>query len=523
VSNITKLADYQVDALREYLLSDFEAFSQFCFKLQTGQKMITVDYYKVMFAALQTLIDQECTRMIINIPPRAGKTQIISIFLPLYAWCRNPHGQTILTGFNGDVLYECTGYIRNIMNDPDFLRVFPDVRMDMAKKSVERLGTLSGGVIHAVPTSGKVTGKGCGTLSDDFSGLMCIDDVIKPEDANSPTERNKINARFSNTLLSRLASEKTPLGIIMQRLHADDLAGFLMKGGTADIYHWLNIPGIITKETGSLNWYEEQMRTHGYTHVVPVTYDLGRDGSEFDRHGESSFWPIRKDVTTLQGMREKDPYTFYSQYMGDPTGKGVGVVDMDDIRQYDHLDKKEISYTFMTADTAVTTEDYSSNSVIVYWGVTKRAELLVLDIIKGKYQVPDLIPAVREFWLRYNQFDINYPQMLPKALYMEDKSSGQFLNQQFMKDGTVTVRPVARDGTNSKDKFTRFLNAVPYIKQSRLLLPINHEHTEFMKRELTGATEFGNSTGYWDFCDNVSDAVVIAFSVGQANYENWYN
>ena len=201
MSNISKMSDHEVDALREYLLGDFEAFSKFCFKIMTGQKLMHVDYYVILFEVIQTLIDQTTNRLIINIPPRAGKTLLISIFLPLFAWARNPSGQTILTGFNSDVLAECSGYIRTIMSDDDFRRVFPDVVIDNNKKSVERLGTMSAGVLHAIPTTGKMTGKGCGALVEGFAGMMSIDDVIKPDDANSPTERDKINNRFSNTLL----------------------------------------------------------------------------------------------------------------------------------------------------------------------------------------------------------------------------------------------------------------------------------------------------------------------------------
>jgi len=219
MSYISELDPHEVDALREHLLADFEAFSKFAFKIQTGARFLSIDYHGVMFKAIQRLIDQDANRMIINIPPRAGKTQIISIFLPLFAWCKNPHGQNILTGFNSDVLHECTGYIRTIMSDPDFQKVFPDVVINLSKKSVEMLGTMSGGVTHAIPLSGKLTGKGAGTLSEDFSGIFCIDDAIKPDDANSPTERNKVNYRYSNTVLSRLATETSPLVIIMQRLN----------------------------------------------------------------------------------------------------------------------------------------------------------------------------------------------------------------------------------------------------------------------------------------------------------------
>ena len=109
MSYVSGLEIHEVDALRDYLLGDFKEFSRYCFKIMTGTKMLDVDYYEVLFEAIQRLIDQTSNRMIINIPPRAGKTLLISICLPLFAWCRNPCAQTILTGFNSDVLAECSG------------------------------------------------------------------------------------------------------------------------------------------------------------------------------------------------------------------------------------------------------------------------------------------------------------------------------------------------------------------------------------------------------------------------------
>jgi predicted phage terminase large subunit-like protein len=397
--------------------------------------------------------------------------------------------------------------------------VFPDVQIDMAKKSVERLGTMSAGVLHAVPTSGKVTGKGCGALVDGFAGLMAIDDIIKPDDANSPTERNKINNRFSGTLISRLNSVTTPIVIIMQRLHADDLCGFLMKGGTTDMYDWLNIPGIITEETGSKEWYQKEINEFGYTQVRPMIYDLKR--TEYDELGESSFWDVRKSLKSLQGLRESDPYTFFSQYMGHPIGKGASALSYDSIRYYHELDVQDITYTFMTADTASTTATYSDYSVVGFFGVTRRAELVLIDIVIGKWETPELIVVVREFWKKHNIFRLESPCMVPRGMYMEDKQSGQFLNQQFLRDGTVTVRAVPRDGTSNNDKFTRFINTIPYFKQGRVLIPKNHEHTEYVVRELLGQSQYGSATNHDDVADVFSDAINVAFDAGAMDYRNW--
>lgn len=521
MSYVSGLEIHEVDALRDYLLGDFKEFSRYCFKIMTGTKMLDVDYYEVLFEAIQRLIDQTSNRMIINIPPRAGKTLLISICLPLFAWCRNPCAQTILTGFNSDVLAECSGYIRTIMSDPDFQKVFPDVIIDNNKKSVERLGTMSAGVLHAIPTTGKMTGKGCGALVEDFAGLMCIDDVIKPDDANSPTERDKINNRFTNTLLSRLATETTPLAIIMQRLHGEDLCGYLMRGGTTDVYDWLNIPGLIREETGSAEWYQKEIDKFGYTNVRPILYDLKRPKEMFDAEGDSSFWAIRKTTETLKGLKQKDPYTFHSQYMGSPIGKGKVALKEEDVGTYTDLSNFKIIQTFITADTASTKETYSDPTVAVFWGLTSTRQLLVLDVFKDKLETPELIIAMRDFWKKHNTFDPNRPTMRPTGFHMEDKQSGQFLNQQFLKDGTVHAKPIARDGTAANAKFTRFMNAIPYFVEGKILLLKTHEHYQYCRRELLGQSEYGSSTGNDDFADNCADAVVVAFSQETMSYEDW--
>ena len=531
MSYIDQLDETELSVLRDHLTDNFEEFSKFCFKILTGQKMLYVDYYVVLFKAIQRLIDQKCTRMIINIPPRAGKTLLLSQMLPLFAWVRNPSGHTILTGFNSDVLAESSGYIRTIMSDPDFQRVFPDVVIDNNKKSVERLGTMSAGVIHAIPTTGKMTGKGCGALVEGFAGIMAIDDVIKPDDANSPTERDKINNRYGNTLLSRLATETTPLVLIMQRLHAEDLCGFLMKGGSSDTFEWLNIPGVITPETGSVEWYDKQIADFGYTHVSPIIYKLEEgEHRKFDMayfEGKlqpcSSFWAVRKNLQSLLGIMEKDPYTFYSQYMGKPIGKGKAALTADLIctYKYSELDYRSIRYTFVTADTASTTQTYSDYTVACLWGVNRRGQLILLDLVVGKWATPALITEMRDFWKKCMDHNKDYPLLRPRGFYIEDKQSGQYLNQQFLKDKTVNAIPVPRDGTAGNDKFGRFLNTIPYFKAGKILLPSEHEHFEHCKRELLGQSSLGSATGHDDFADNVSDAANIAFDIASMNYDAW--
>lgn len=519
------------DEVRKILLSSFEKFGKWSFHLQMGFPFQSQDFHDVIFRVGQQVVDGEIDRLIITIPPRHSKTQLLSIALPLYSFCHNESSHNIITSYAEDVVLESSGYIRTVMLDPLFQRIFPKVRIDPNKRSLERWGTTKAGVMHAVPTGGKMTGKGAGLLVPNYAGCFVVDDVIKPKDAYSDTVRAEINDRFDNTFMSRLANDgcitdkngkevacsRTPMVIIMQRVHDQDLVGYLLRGGSSDKYHYLNIPAIIEPGVGGADWYDKLIKKQNYTHAIPILYDLKRGP------GESALWPARKSLASLHAMKKANPYTYNSQYAGDPSAQGIGLIKEDWWREYDEesFDRKRVIRSFITADTASTDKEYSDYSVFIHWGITKERDAYALDIMLGKFEVPELKKAAVEFWKKCTKLDMRWPSCIPRAMHMEDKSAGQFLNQQFIKDGTVRVQPVPRDGTNVNNKVTRFMNAVPYYAQGRIFFPSNHEHTPHCKREILGFTSLGSGTGHDDVVDNVSDLVAIEFSGMSANYDAW--
>ena len=528
--DVTAIPKKVADEVRKILLASYREFSNWAFYLQMGFAFQEQDFHRVIFQAGQDIVDGKMDRVIITIPPRHSKTQTMSISLPLYSFVHNASSHNIITSYADDIVQESSGYIRTVMLDPLFQRIFPNVRIDPNKRSLERWGTTKQGVMHAVPTGGKLTGKGAGLLSDKYSGLFVVDDVIKPKDAYSDTVRSEINDRYDNTFMSRLANDggitvdgkfvecpRTPMVIIMQRVHDNDLVGYLLRGGSSDKYHYLNIPGIIEHDTGSAEWYDKLLKRQAYTHAIPILYDLGR-GEE-----ESALWPSRKSLASLRLMREANPYTYNSQYAGDPSAMGHGLVQEGWWREYDkaNFDVSTISHSFITADTASTVKDYSDYSVVIQWCIQRGTRnAYAYRILVGKFETPELKDALIKFWDECNVLDMRNPCLLPTALYMEDKASGQFLNQQFVRDGNMRLQPVPRDKT-AGDKVGRFMNTLPYWAQGRIFFPTEDVHTDHCKRELLGMTSMGSGTGHDDVCDNVSDMCAIEYSGVSANYEAW--
>ncbi|QHJ79821.1 MAG: hypothetical protein [Caudoviricetes sp.] len=528
--DVTAIPKKVAEEVRNILLGSYREFSNWSFYLQMGYAFQEQDFHRVIFQAGQDIVDGKMNRVIITIPPRHSKTQTMSISLPLYSFVHNASSHNIITSYADDIVQESSGYIRTVMLDPLFQRIFPNVRIDPAKRSLERWGTTKQGVMHAVPTGGKLTGKGAGLLSDKYSGLFVVDDVIKPKDAYSDTVRTEINDRYDNTFMSRLANDggitvdgkfvecpRTPMVIIMQRVHDNDLVGYLLRGGSSDKYHYLNIPGIIEKDTGSAEWYDKLIKRQAYTHAIPILYDLGR-GEE-----ETALWPSRKSLASLRLMREANPYTYNSQYAGDPSAMGHGLVQEGWWKEFDKasFDVSTIERSFITADTASTVKDYSDYSVLIHWAIQRGTRnAYAWRVMVGKFETPELKDAVIKFWNECNTLDMRNPCLLPTAMYMEDKSSGQFLNQQFARDGNIRLMPVPRDKT-AGDKVGRFMNTLPYWAQGRIHFDTNCEHTDHCKRELLGMTSLGSGTGHDDVCDNVSDMCAIEYSGISANYDAW--
>lgn len=307
------------ELLQLELLASFEKYTKAMFKAQYHRSFIVAEHHKKMFKALQDVVDGKCKRLIINIAPRYGKTELV--IKSFISWCfaLNPKCRFLHLSYSDILVNDNSDTIRNIMQEELYKTLFPKSELASEKGSTKRWKTKAGGELYAVSTQGQVTGFGAGNVDLDpdidrldggndifvfddhtnemlsmlgasynvFQGAIVIDDPIKPEDAESDIVRERINMRFENTIRNRTNSRNTPIIIIMQRLHEHDLCGYLQ-----DIE-----PG---------EWTVLSMP------VIQVDPDTGE---------ERALWPMKHTLEELYKMRETNPIVFDTQYMQDPTPK----------------------------------------------------------------------------------------------------------------------------------------------------------------------------------------------------------
>lgn len=317
-SILAKTATQQFDPkelLRLEMLASLEKYTKAMFKAQYHRSFIVSDHHRQIIKALEDVVDGKIKRLMINIGPRYGKTELVVKAFISWCFALNPICKFLHLSYSDILVNDNSNTIRSAMMEPLYKELFPNSALEREKGSSTRWKTVKGGELYAVSTQGQVTGFGAGLVDDDddenksaedltfdtllnellgligakqniFNGAIVIDDPLKPEDAMSDLVRERINTRFESTIRNRVNSRNTPIIIIMQRLHENDLCGYLME---TEPEEWtvLSLPAIVTDENGE----------------------------------QKALWPMKHTLKELLKLREINPLIFDTQYMQDPKPK----------------------------------------------------------------------------------------------------------------------------------------------------------------------------------------------------------
>lgn len=441
--------------LRHLVLSNQLAFSRFFFKERDAQKFIVSPHHKIICDTLERVISGEITRLIINVPPGYTKTELAVIMFMARGLAINPRAKFIHTTYSDDLALENSVKAKDIILSEEFRTLFNlQVRND--SKAKKKWYTLENGGVYATASGGPITGFRAGRFEEGFTGAFIVDDPIKPDDAYSDPIRNKINNRFMNTFKSRLAVEsRTPMIVIMQRLHEDDPSGFLLRGGTGEKWHHLLLPSPIPPGPVS-SWYPKD-----YTHGIPIEYELPA----------GALWPFKHNDEQLAVMNRTDPYTTASQYHQIPSPKGGAIFKSDFWRMYDAL-PRDLGFAKIYCDTAQKTGQQNDYTVFQLWAHSNSRGIFLLDQFRDKVEAPVLEAMLIAFWEKSwaRLTNLNIPLIQCR---IEDKSSGSSLIQNLRNFTNIPVFAIQR----GKDKVTRAHNTVPQVAAGNVWIPRTAEFT----------------------------------------------
>jgi hypothetical protein len=224
----------------------------------------------------------ESPRLMLLVPPRGGKSEIVSVRMPAWVLGSDPTLEIMNIGYNLDLPLEFSRQVRAQLNDPFYKKVFPNTTIDPLNRSAESWKTLKKGGLVVAGVGGPITGKG--------ADILIVDDPIKNmEDADSFNMREKLEQWFFSTAYTRLSPGAGVL-IIQTWWHFDDLAGRLlqhMEEEVGDTYEVVRYPAI----------------SESYEYRDEKTYEIIREEEPIDDHEDLGLQLLRNPDEALHPER----------------------------------------------------------------------------------------------------------------------------------------------------------------------------------------------------------------------------
>lgn len=362
---------------------------------------------------LQRIADGEQLSVLIEMPPRHGKSMTVTESFPSFYLAKNPDKRVIAAAYSDGLAKKFGRLNRNKFNE--FASELFDVQLSEANSAVKDWGIENkpGGMI-ATGIGGSITGQG--------ADLMIIDDPIKNmKEASSQTIRDNIWDEWEATLSTRL-HDGASLIVIMTRWHEDDLIGRLLARSPRKWIR-LRLPAIAEDEDDLL----------GREIGEPLCRELGFD----------EIWAEQKK--TEVGSR-----TWAALYQQRPSPAGGNIFKREWMRYYVRTEQQKRDWG-LSDDVAVLPIHYdkvaqswdctfkdTSKSDFVAGGVLarKQANFYVLDLDHRRMGFTETMKAIR-------LMSDKWPNARSK--YIEDKANGTAVID-MLKDEISGITPVEPEG-----------------------------------------------------------------------------
>jgi len=354
--------------LRALLANNLTSFTEFTFGVVRPGVLFKPNWHlEAVTEKLAQVARGEVRRLIITLPPRNLKSLCASVALPAWFLGCNPSERVVVVSYSDFLARSHANDFRLLVNHPIYQSTFPAMRL--ARDTDREIITTRRGKRIATSIDGTLTGLG--------GNLIIIDDPLKLGDAMSEAVRTRVIEWYRSTLLSR-ADDKTAARIVlvMQRVHQDDLAGYLQEQGGFEV---LNLPAVAQRDE---------------------TFVLG-DGRTYTRQKRELLHPEQEPAHVLAELkREMGPIAFSAQYQQSPIPPGGTIIKRKWLTSYDGISPEAGDRTILSWDIALSeTEsgDYSACVVLL-----RRQEVFyVLEVVRGRLPFDSLKRKVIEIKQRY--------------------------------------------------------------------------------------------------------------------------
>ena len=357
-------------------------------------------------------------RLIISLPPRHGKSKLVSEFFP--AWYLGSYPNKVIRLISHDKTFATTWSrkaLQHFNESKELFNIYHQTPLSIAKET-ESLWEIEsyGGLMESIGVLGTILGKG--------ADVLIIDDPSTPQEMHSATQRDKLWDWYRETIYPRLEPNGTII-IVMARLHEDDLVSRVLTYTQHD------------------NW--EYIRMPAFAEINDI---LGRAENE-------PLWKERFDTEELNKIRlTQGPFIWSSQYQQNPLTSESVIFKKEYWKYYESPSDSKLK--IQVWDTAFKEKQTNDFSVCLTMILTQNNNIEVLDMYRSKPSFFELENQTRYLSGLY----------LPNKILIEDAGSGTSLLQRLK---AITNLPVLEEKT--MHKVTRAHEASPLCETQKIYLP----------------------------------------------------
>jgi predicted phage terminase large subunit-like protein len=363
-------------------------------------------HHKVMARIFKEVAEGKNKRVIINIAPRHGKSELTSFLLPAWYLGLNPDHQIIMATHTASLSEDFGGRVRNLIASAEYAEIFPNTKLAEDKKGAGSWNTSKGGKYYAVGVGGALAGRG--------ANLLVIDDPHSEQDLKSGSKLPFEQAWnwYQTGPRQRLMWGGSVI-VVMTRWGQLDLTAKMVdyqaRNPDADQWEVVEFPAILP--SGNPLWPEK--------------------------------WPLEELMKTKATI---NPRFWNAQYQQEPTSDSIAVIKREYWQVWEPEEPPTCEFVIQSWDTAHDTKSTNDYSACTTWGVWYNEEdndsphLILLDAFKDRWEFPEL---KQQAYKSYMEWD-------PDAFIVEKKAAGAPLIQEFRRMG-IPVQEFTPSRGNDKN------------------------------------------------------------------------
>jgi len=402
---------------------DLLFFTRYIFKENTRRNFTVSPHFVLIANKLMDVINGKVKRLIINIPPRYGKTELAVKNFIAYGLAINAQSKFIHISYSDDLALDNSSQAKEYV-ESDAFQKFWKMKLKKDAQGKKKWFNEEGGGVYATASGGAITGFGAGVAdSNTFSGAIIIDDPLKPDDAISEVKRKSVNERYNSTIRSRVNDSNTPIIVIMQRLHEDDLSGFLLNGGSGEQWEHLCLPALDSNN--------------------------------------NPLYPEKHSFEELEQIRQANRYNFAGQYMQLPAPEEGGEWKKE---WFQIVDKKEVPINSLKWEMLIDgayTKNTANDPTGFQIGAKWNNNYVIYSSIDKYLEMPEL--------LKFIPNHIQASDIKVSLILVEPKASGKSLQQMVKSTTGLNIAEIKTDFVNNS-KIENARTCSSFIEGGRVFL-----------------------------------------------------